>query len=239
MNTLLLLHGWGTDGRIWGRQIEAFSKKPVRVVAPAWPAWEADWLRRRLHDLPLAETVVVGWSLGGMLVLEALSREPLIPAGLVLVATPVSFCQRPDHPAGQPPALVRGLRRALRADRRRVLADFAARCLAPAETRFEEDLLPAFLDSDAGADLAAGLDYLLATDLRPRLSQAPSGAVIIQGDQDAIVPPHQAEILQGFLKEARVVNLSGAGHAPFLTRADLFNAVLLKVLAAALGVGDA
>jgi pimeloyl-ACP methyl ester carboxylesterase len=174
--------------------------------------------------------VLVGWSLGGMLLLESLRQKPVAPAGLVLVATPASFCERPDHPHGQPRAVVRALRQTVRRDQHRGLADFAGRCLAPGEENFREEILEDFQHQEHGADLAAGLDYLLNTDLRPQLSRVPAGAVIIQGDQDTIVLPGQAEVLGNNLMDARLVKISGAGHVPFLTRVDEFNEVVGEFL---------
>jgi pimeloyl-ACP methyl ester carboxylesterase len=189
-------------------------------LTPTFPNWEVPWLLDYLRKLSLTETLLVGWSLGGMLLLEALMAEPLKPAGLVLVATPASFCQRPDHPYGQPKIQVRGLRRKLREDSRRVLADFACRCLAPGESQFQEEILQDFQPQENGADLAAGLDYLLHTDLRPRLSHVQARALILQGDKDDIVPPAQAEVLRDYLNDAQVAVIPGAGHAPFLTRPE-------------------
>jgi pimeloyl-[acyl-carrier protein] methyl ester esterase len=230
VKNLVLLHGWGASGQVWRRQVMASSGLGFRVLAPTFPAWEARWLSDYLQKLPLADTVLVGWSLGGMLLLEALSLEPLEPGGLILVATPASFCRRPDHSPGQPPAVVRAMRRALLEDKRRVLADFAARCLAPEEALFRGGVLGAFLLRGNGADLAAGLDYLLDTDLRPGLSRVPAGAFILQGDRDAIVPPAQAEVLGQHLRDSRLVSFPGAGHAPFITQASRFNEVLAKAL---------
>lgn len=230
MTSLVLLHGWGARGSIWRRQVEAFSGKEVTVKAPTIPVWEARWLSEYLQDLPLAETILVGWSLGGMLLLEALAETPGTPAGLVLVATPASFCQRPDYPWGQPRTVVRAMRRALRENSRPVLADFATRCLAPDEAGFREEMLGEFRFRENGADLAAGLDYLLETDLRPRLPRAPAEVLLVQGEQDGIVPPQQARVLQQHFKNARVVGLSGAGHAPFLTQAEAFNEILKEFL---------
>ncbi len=230
MNTLVFLHGWGADGHIWRRQVEAFSGQGLTVLTPTFPVWEASWLTGYLQELPLEETILVGWSLGGMLLLEALAQEPFEPAGLALVATPASFIQRPDHPWGQPPSAVRALRWAARADSRPGLADFAARCLAPGEVNFQGELLLDFQPRAHGADLAGGLDYLLHTDLRSQLPRVAAGALIIQGENDAIVPPAQADFLRQHLKEARIVKFSGTGHAPFFTRADEFNEVIKSFL---------
>jgi pimeloyl-[acyl-carrier protein] methyl ester esterase len=230
MNPLVFLHGWGASGHIWRRQAEAFGGRAMEVLAPTFPSWTVSWLADYLKKIPLAGSVLVGWSLGGMLLLETLGQELFIPAGLVLVAAPASFCQQPDHPWGQPRAVVRSLRRAVREDPRRGLADFAGRCLAPGEMNLTREILQDFQPQANGADLAAGLDYLLNTDLRPRLAGMPAGALIIQGDDDAIVPPGQTEFLQENLKDARMVRIPGAGHAPFLTRALEFNEILKNFL---------
>jgi pimeloyl-ACP methyl ester carboxylesterase len=223
MKTMVFLHGWGATGHIWRCQAEALAGPGMTVLTPTFPAWEVSWLVGYLRQLPLAETLVVGWSLGGMLLLEALSQGSITPGGLVVVATPVSFCARPDYPWGQPQAVVRALRRGVRQDPRRGLADFAGRCLAEGEADFREKIVQDFQPREDGADLAGGLDYLLNADLRPQMPGISAGALIIQGGEDTIVPPDQAEILAKYLKDSRVVRLAGAGHAPFLTRAGEFN----------------
>jgi pimeloyl-[acyl-carrier protein] methyl ester esterase len=237
MKTLVFFHGWGVGGRIWRRQAEVFASQGVRVLTPDVPTWEVPWLTAYLHTLPLAETVLAGWSLGGMLLLEALSREDILPGGLILVAASASFIQRPDYPVGQAPAAVRALRRAVRADIRRGLADFAGRCLAPGEADFQEAMLQEFMPRENGADLAAGLDYLLTADLRPCLSRIRGRCLILQGDRDAVALPAQAEVLRRGLADARVVKFPGAGHAPFITQAADFNEVVQNFLKERAGVG--
>ena len=236
MKTLVFLHGWGATGSIWRGQREALDRPGLMVLTPTLPVWEASWLTGYLQELPLAETVLVGWSLGGMLLLEALAAELLEPAGLVLVATPASFCQRPGHPWGQPRFVVRALRRAVAAYSHRGLTDFVDRCLAPGEENFQEQLLADFQPRTNGADLAAGLDYLLNTDLRSQLSRVPEGVSIIQGEEDSIVPPAQSDFLGQHLKNAQVVKFPGAGHAPFFTRAAEFNEVMIKVVGGGKGL---
>jgi pimeloyl-[acyl-carrier protein] methyl ester esterase len=230
LKTLVFLHGWGATGNIWRRQVEAFSSPGMTVLTPTFPAWEVSWLVEYLQTLPLAETWLVGWSLGGMLLVEALSQKPVTPAGLVLVATPASFCERPDHPHGQPRAVVRALRRTVRQDPRRGLLDFADRCLAPGEGNFREEILEDFQPQENCPDLAAGLDYLINTDLRPQFSRVPAGALIVQGDQDTIVPMEQSEVLHHSLKDASLVRIPGTGHIPFLTRVGEFNEVVGEFL---------
>ena len=90
------------------------------------------------------------------------------------------------------------------------------------------------LASQAGPEtLEAGLDYLLHRDLRPLLSRLPAGAVVIQGQEDRIVPPAQGEFLQEQLAGARLNLLPGTGHLPFLTQPAAFNGILEQCLSPA------
>ena len=239
MTTLVFFHGWGASGRVWERQAAAFGDR-MPVLTPTAPVWEEGWFAEYLRGLDLQECLLVGWSLGGMLLLEALSRltDPP-PGGLVLVGVAPVFTQRPDYPWGQPLGVVRAMRRALTKNTKntknppQVLAEFAEQCLAPGEAAFASQAREAFAVPAAAGTLAAGLDYLLHRDLRPLLSRLPAGAVVIQGQADRIVDPAQGRFLQEHLSGARLNLLPAAGHLPFLTQAAAFNGILETCLSTA------
>jgi pimeloyl-[acyl-carrier protein] methyl ester esterase len=228
MKTLILLHGWGANGSVWARQAQAFQAR-VQVLTPDIPVWDQGWVGDYCHHFSLPDCLLVGWSLGGMLLLEALARQTASPGGLVLVGVPPVFCSRPDHPWGQPQAAVRAMRLGLKNDSRKVLRDFAGNCLSPGEEAFEDEVVPLFTAANH-ANLVSGLDYLLGRDLRPLLSGLAAPPTIIQGDRDRIVPPEQARFLQDRLPGSSLRLLPGAGHLPFWTQAETFNGVLEDIL---------
>ncbi|MEW6659422.1 MAG: alpha/beta fold hydrolase [Thermodesulfobacteriota bacterium] len=228
MKTLILLHGWGANGSVWARQAQAFQDR-VQVLNPHIPVWDPAWLGDYLHNFSLPDCLLVGWSLGGMLLLEVLARQTASPGGLVLAGAPAVFCSRPDHPWGQPPAAVRAMRLGLKSDSRKVLRDFAGNCLSPGETAFQDEVAPLFTAANR-ANLAAGLDYLWGRDLRPLLVKLKAPATIIQGDQDRIVPPGQARFLQERLPASSLRLLPGAGHLPFWTQGETFNRILKEMI---------
>jgi pimeloyl-[acyl-carrier protein] methyl ester esterase len=228
MKTLIFLHGWGADGSIWKKQSLAFQEK-LQVETPTIPACDPVWLGAYLQKFSLPDCLLVGWSLGGMLLLEVLAQQTASPGGLVLAGVPAVFCSRPDHPWGQPPAAVRAMRLGLKSDPRKVLRDFAQSCLSREEGAFQEEVVPLFPGGE-GANLAAGLDYLRLRDLRPLLPQLTAPATIIQGDQDPIVPPEQARFLHESLPGSRLRLLPGAGHLAFLTQAEVFNQILEEIV---------
>jgi pimeloyl-[acyl-carrier protein] methyl ester esterase len=236
MTTLVFFHGWGASGRVWERQAAAFGHR-MPVLTPTVPVWEGGWFASYLRGLDLQECLLVGWSLGGMLLLEALSRltDPSL-GGLVLVGVAPVFTRRPDYPWGQPPGVVRAMRRAFMKNTKdtknppQVLAEFAEQCLAPGEAAFASQAREAFVVPADPGTLAAGLDYLLHQDLRPLLPRVPAGAVLIQGQEDRIVDPAQGRFLQEHLPGARLHLLPAAGHLPFLTQAAAFNGILEQCL---------
>jgi pimeloyl-[acyl-carrier protein] methyl ester esterase len=230
MTTLALFHGWGASGQVWEWQAAAFGDR-MTVLTPTVPVWDAVWFADFLRKLPLRDCLLVGWSLGGMLLLEALSRltgPP--PGGLVLVGVAAVFTRRPDYPWGQPPAVVRAMRRGLTENPQPVLAAFAEQCLAPGEAALVPQARQVFAAQSGLETLAAGLDYLLTQDLRPLLPRLPAGAVIIQGQEDRIVPPAQGRFLQEQLPGAQLTLFPGAGHLPFFTQAAAFNRIVEECL---------
>jgi pimeloyl-ACP methyl ester carboxylesterase len=233
ITTLALFHGWGASGQIWEPQAAAFGRR-LTVLTPTVPVWEVGWFTDFLRGLPLRETLLVGWSLGGMLLLEVVSllKDPS-PGGLVLTGVAPVFTRRPDYPWGQPPGVVRAMRRALKHGPEPVLAEFAEQCLAPGEDGFAFRARQAFTSSAGPETLAPGLDYLLVQDLRPRLPGLPAGAVVIQGQEDRIVNPAQGEFLREHLAGASLNLLPGTGHLPFLTRAAAFNGIVEQCLSTA------
>jgi pimeloyl-[acyl-carrier protein] methyl ester esterase len=229
MKYLILLHGWGASGRIWQRQVEAFGDR-YTVLTPRISEWNAAWLTDFWSGLPEIdprESILVGWSLGGMLLLEALAQGAgLAPAATVLVGVAPVFCQRPGHPWGQSVASVRAMRLGLRSDPARVLTDFLASCLAPGEESFRDEAAAGFDFTADPAHLAQGLDYLRDKDLGSLLWHIPGPVAIVQGEQDGIVDPAQAQFLQEHLPGSSLHILPGAGHLPFLTQAEAFNDIL-------------
>jgi pimeloyl-[acyl-carrier protein] methyl ester esterase len=229
MTHVVMLHGWGAAGSVWRRQIKAF-KGACTVHAPTLSRWEAAWVGDFLGKMPLSHTVAVGWSLGGMLLLEALIKSQEKPAGLILVGVPADFCRSEDHPWGQHPAAVRAMRRALKHAASQVLEDFARGCLAPEEAGFGDEVKALFQADMTEAHLAAGLDYLLTTDLRARLPELAARPVIVQGEEDSIVSLKQAHFLNEHLPNSRLITLAGAGHLPFITQAARFDEILREVV---------
>jgi pimeloyl-ACP methyl ester carboxylesterase len=217
LKNLILLHGWATDSRIWDNQRQALEHR-VNLWTPALPVWQAAWLGEKLQAFDPAQTILVGWSLGGMLALEVCAAG-FNPRALITISACASFCRRPDFSLGVSSAVVRGMRQQLRLEPEQVLQGFYQQLLGPREVQWQADLQNLLPQGQNPEWLAQGLEYLRAQDLRPLLPDVKAQEMLLlHGDRDRIAAPAQAYFLREQLTAARLVILPGAGHAPMVSR---------------------
>ena len=156
---------------------------------------------------------LLGWSLGGMRALYAALNAPDNFPGLILLGATARFCAVPDFPYGVATARLRAMKAALHKTPEPVLCQFFADVAAPAQ------LTPAALDEKVqaalalGADkLAAGLDELLATDLRMQVARCTKPALVLHGRADRIIPCAAGEWLASQFVFSRFAAFDGTGH---------------------------
>jgi pimeloyl-[acyl-carrier protein] methyl ester esterase len=168
----------------------------------------------------------LGWSLGGLVALNAALLQPSKVAQLVLVGATPKFVQAPDWPHAMPvetfAEFAQGLARDYRATLLRFLSlqagnsDSARALLKTLRTEM-------FIHGDPQPEaLAAGLAILEQTDLRANLEKIRVPALVVHGSHDRLAPPAAGAYLAAQLPHAHYHCLEGAGHAPFLSHAAQF-----------------
>ncbi|MDK1032593.1 MAG: alpha/beta hydrolase, partial [Planctomycetia bacterium] len=161
------------------------------------------------------ETVLVGWSLGGMLAIEAATAKPDSLRGLVLVSTPASFTAPVPSGAGSFGTTVRAMRAKIRRRPRVVLRQFFNLWGDEADER-EEPGGSGFRLRDAltidPAHLAAGLAYLAEKDFREQLGGISAPALVVHGSDDRVVPVETGRHLAGQMPHAEFHTIAGCGH---------------------------
>lgn len=144
--SLVLLHGWGLNVRVWDGLAAALSDR-FRIIAVDLPGHgRSGWLSERssLQDqaAQVRETVaeiaseysLLGWSLGGQIALQLAAAQPGTAARptsraavmdrLVLIATTPRFTAGSDWPHGAPPERLAAQAAGLQTDYRRTVSDF-------------------------------------------------------------------------------------------------------------------
>ena len=234
---LVMLHGWGMHGGMWGSAAKHLARH-VRVMAVDFPGHghsrgqkkgNAELLDSIVDELSAQfnePITVCGWSLGGQIALRWAMRHPQQVNRLVLVASTPCFVQRLDWPCAMAAETLHEFSAALLNNYRPTLKRFAA--LQVRGSEHERELLADFrehLFSRGEPDRAAligGLAILRDTDLRAVLPQITQPALVMAGERDMLTPPAASAYLAETLADARLVEIKGAAHAPFLSHPDIF-----------------
>lgn len=239
---LVLLHGWGMDGGVWeGVKTELAASFRLHVVdMPGYGASPAV-LPYRLENLVEAIAAVVphranwcGWSLGGLVALEAARRLPQRVARLVLVASTPCFVQREDWPCAMAAATLGEFAAALEDDYEDTLKRFLA--LQARGDAAAKNLLRGLRERlfahgrPASEALRGGLAILRDSDLRAQVAALTQPALVVHGERDLLAPLAAGEWLARHLPAARLEVFQGAAHAPFLSHPREFTRVLMEFL---------
>lgn len=231
---LVLLHGWGMHGGVWGRAIPRLAQHfcvhcvdlPGHGASAPSDAFNLDALAQMLASQFAGPVAVGGWSLGGQIALRWAQLDPKQVERLVLVATTPRFVQAEGWECAMAAATLQEFAAALLDNHHLTLRRFIALQLRGSEDERElHQMLREHVFSRGHPDLAAlqdGLAILRDTDLRNELPQIQQPALVIAGERDKLTPPQASHFLAQALHNGRSVEIGGAAHAPFLSHPDIF-----------------
>lgn len=150
--------------------------------------------------------VLAGWSLGGMLALEAASA--LAPGSmLVLIGSTAKFSASDDTPHGVPAAQLRSLSIALKRHPQKTITNFYNQSALP-HAAIDQDT------SDLGDNqgLLDGLSYLRDRDLCDTAASLHVPTLILHGGEDHVISPAASEDLWRRLGNSKWVTRDHVGH---------------------------
>lgn len=151
--------------------------------------------------------VVAGESLGSLVCLQAVLRDPSRFVGLVVVGGMPRGLPAPGRAAA-----------AVREDWDAYVSGFVRACLpepdaTPLQRLGRQTLLP------AGPEAAVRMTEVLA-GAAPDLTSVAVPTLVVHGSLDAVAPLDGARDLASAVPGAELVVIEGAGHVPILTRPD-------------------
>ena len=255
---LVFLHGIGGGAMAWRPQLEAFSpdfhavawdmpgyggSKPLESVTFAGLAAA---LRRFLDALDLRNPVIVGHSIGGM-VLQRFLQASLVQASLVAETRPAC------HPHGARAAVLSGTSPAFGRPEGEWQREFIRARLGPLDAgRTMPELAPEIVRSLVGngadprglalaetamarvpeATYRAMMLALLGFDMRAELPRIAVPCLVLAGEADTNAPAPMMAKMAARIPGAVFASLAGAGHLANLERPAAFNEALRSFLAA-------
>ncbi len=244
-NGLVLLHGWAMNAAVWS-DLHWPQTWQNRVMAPDLPGHGkmqessavdslqvlADWF---IAGAP-RDRIWLGWSLGGMVLLQAVASMvaqgvgPLPPA-LVLVGVTPKFVNDSTWKYGIDAPVLQTFAENF-SDYRNGIQRFLH--LQLGNSRGQRALAArvgrALLERGIPADftLSSGIEMLKNLDLRPLLSSIPMPVRVLQGSRDRVCSVAAARYLVDHLPAGEYISFPHLGHMPFIEQPQQFAAAICR-----------
>lgn len=213
MTSLLFLHGFATNSKVWDAQVKEFSKDFT--------------IHFDTEDLdPEEKLIVIGWSMGGIAAIKYCLQNKDRVKGLVLISAFPKFLKSDDFPLGLSPALMRNLEKKLETSFTNGLKFFYEMIMPDKNS---QHLLADITPKDRG-QILEDFEQLKTVDIREKLKEINTPTLIIHGNKDQIVPIESAEYLAKHIKNAQMYIFEDVGHAPFIERTKYFNQCLRQFI---------
>jgi 3-oxoadipate enol-lactonase len=238
VSTLLLVHAFPVDARMWDQQVEDL-RGDAEVLAPSLPGFggtpsagdvltmdaAADFLVGELDRAGVSRAVVCGLSIGGYVAFSMWRRHRDRIAGLALADTRAE----PDDQAGRERR--RGVAEKARAGGSEAIAEAPPPLLSEGADPALWDRVKAMIRAQPGeAIAAASLGMAERADSRPILEGIDVPTTVLVGSADMLTPPAMSEPMAEAIPGAEMVTLVGAGHLSNLEEPEGFTEALRTLL---------
>ena len=232
---VVLLHGWGMNADVW-EDVVADLAINFRVSIVDLPGhgrsidvvedYSLGNLARQVMDVIQKDSILVGWSLGGLVATQITLDYPGLIKKLVLVASAPQFVKDDSWPDGMEAEVLDSFAGDMQEDYRNTIKRFIAiQAMGSDNAREEQRILRDRVFRHGHPQLSAlegGLKLLHDVNLRPRLSEILCPTLLITGEHDSLFRRKAAEQTHRLIQDSRLRVIKGAGHAPFLSHQDEF-----------------
>jgi len=233
---LVLLHGWGLSNNVWEgiiNELQQFSQVSIidlpgygRSQSLNYKEYSLSNLATEIKQHIKPNSIILGWSLGGMIAVQMALDYPEYVNKLILVASSPQYFKAEDWKHAVSREILEGFSNELLADYKATILHFLAiQALGSEHAQDEIRLLRQRVFRDGQPDpkaLKAGLDILLSANLRQQLKNIACPSLVINGQHDRLVPLHSGEAVASLIQNCQLKLVQGASHAPFISHPNLF-----------------
>ncbi|PVZ63554.1 pimeloyl-ACP methyl ester esterase BioH [Pelagibaculum spongiae] len=247
---LVLLHGWGMHSGIWEPLLPQLSQH-FRVTlidlpgfgrSPQVKPYNLQMVTDAVLKVAPEKAIWLGWSLGGIIALNAALKSADRVEKLVLAASTAKFIQDDDWRYAIKPDVLKQFHEMLSEDFEAVLIRFLSLQAMGSETmRKDIALLKDIVfrhGEPAPLALRGGLEILRDADLRYQLADLTQPVLQICGKKDGLVPVRAAPLIEDLINQSsssghcQTKVIEKASHAPFLSHPEQFLAALTEFTSA-------
>ncbi|WGR73705.1 MULTISPECIES: alpha/beta hydrolase [unclassified Bradyrhizobium] len=234
---LIFLHGIGGAARAWRHQLTTFGDR-VRAIAWDMPGYGgsapltsvsiaalAEALEQFIAQIDATNPVLVGHSIGGMIVQKLLAQSPRLPRAVVLAQTSPAFGKADGD--WQTSFIAARLGPLDRGETMRSLAPSLVRELVGDEPDPKGmELARECMASVPEASYRAMMLALIGFDQRSTLKDVSVPTLLLSGSKDNNAPAPMMAKMATYIPAAEYVELAGVGHLANLERPDAFDKAL-------------
>jgi len=235
-HNVVLVHGWGMHGGLWGRFNNLLSNN-YHTHAIDLPGFGFSKKIKNEFTLDALTEIVeeyvnnltspvslIGWSLGGLITLNLLKRKNIDIDKVVLIATTPSFTRKQGWENAMEQSVFNNFSSDLKTDYKKTLKRFLSLQTRGSElSRDELRELNSMLNERGEPNIKAlekGLAILRNSDLRNK-DQAEIPAMGILGERDTLVPVEVMSEFENMFINIKKLILEKTGHAPFISNPEL------------------
>ena len=246
-------HGWPLSADAWDPQMLFLVNQGYRVIAHDRRGHGrsgqasggndmdtyADDLAAVLDALDVTNAMLVGHSTGGGEVAHYIGRHgsKRVAKAVLIGAVPPLMLKTADNPGGQPMSVFDGIRTGVAANRSQFFLDVPTGPFygynRPGAKASQGVIENWWRQGMMGGALAhyEGIKAFSETDQTDDLKAITVPTLVMQGDDDQVVPYKDASLLQAkLLKNSTLKIYPGLPHGLMTTHADMINADLLKFI---------
>ena len=254
-NAVVFIHGLGGCWQNWLENLPAIAAAGYRTIALDLPGFGrsnmpsepititrlARTVDELCGELGLETVSIVGNSMGGFTAAEAAIRHPSRIDRLVLVdAAGISSALGRNWLSERVGRILvtgaiggaapRDREKAMKLMTRPGLVQIGMGAVARHPTLLSRDLVAEQLGSVGAPGFMPALEAIIGYDFTDRLSEITCPALVVQGDQDVLVPIGDAHEFAARIPDATTLILHDTGHVPMLERPATFNRALIEFL---------
>ena len=239
---LVMIHGWGMHSGMWMQAKQLLSQHfELHLIDLPGMGYSASLTEYGLEKVAaeIAQHVpenayLLGWSLGGLIAMKIAMQHKV--KKLVLIGSTPCFVNREDWQLGTPIEVFQ----TFFAD---VIQDFestmhkllALIAMGGGNARgtakvLKQEFSARPLPSEKA--LQDTLNILLHTDLREELGRIKVPTLLLHGEHDKLAPIAAAAWLSSALPDAKLHEIKGAAHEPFLSHPQIFTDTIVEFLKA-------
>lgn len=237
---LLFIHGYPLSRRIWGPQIKAISgvasviSVDLRGHGESYPYQSpytmellADDCKRLLDNLNIEYPIIVcGLSMGGYITFALFRKYPDLFRGMILTSTraaPDSAESKANRDISIRNVLNHGVVFIAEGMLPKLLSPTTQQSIPNLVNTIREIMLKTSVNGVQGS-LLGMRDRL---DSMPLLPHIKCPALIIHGEDDQLIPIHEAIIMKHHIPNSSLMVIAKAGHLPNMEQPEKYNQAIL------------